>query len=118
MSRTSLQASRNLVETLESEANEAWLAEQRARPLLERLTFAAYTRCACGAGLAYDPAGPSGDPYSGAWECSAILLRTAIPSGQPGAKTHTLAMPFLSWELLSENQPSAHGATTRPSGEE
>lgn len=73
-----------------------------------KLIYAATKRCPCGAGLAYTP----GDP-SGAWDCSAILLGEAIPIHQPGAVQHTAKLPFVFYEILSENQPSADGATTR-----
>ncbi len=100
------------VKKLRAQGNEERLAELRAKPLLERLTFAATSRCPCGAGLAYDPASPEG--MHGAWDCSAILLGTAIPSGQPGAVQHTARLPFIFYEVKSENQPSAEGRTTRP----
>lgn len=82
------------------------------------LLYAATARCACGAGLAYAPSDP-GDPSSpfkrpSAWECSDILTGRAIPSGQPGAKTHDEPAPFAFYEIKSENQPSAQGLTTRP----
>jgi hypothetical protein len=79
------------------------------------LTYAAYSRCPCGAGLAYVPKLYGKD--NGAWDywdCSDILLDRAIPKGQAGAVTHTGKLPFMFWEVLSENQPSAQGATTRP----
>lgn len=72
------------------------------------LTYAATARCKCGAGLAYR----KGDT---AWDCSEILLGTAIPSGQPGAVMHSDRYPFVFYEIKSERQPSANGATTRPS---
>lgn len=68
-----------------------------------RLVYAAYDRCPCGAGLAY---GGEAKDY---WDCSAILLGTADES-----VTHTARLPFVFYEIKSENQPSAHGATTRP----
>ena len=77
------------------------------------LVFAATNRCPCGAGLAYDPAGESGKPIHGYWDCSGILLGTAIPSGQPGAVQHTGQLPFAFYKIKSENQPSANGANTR-----
>jgi hypothetical protein len=72
-----------------------------------KLVYAATSRCPCGAGLAY----ASGDD---AWDCSAILLGEAIPTGQPDAVQHTAKLPFVFYEIKSENQPSANGATTRP----
>jgi hypothetical protein len=75
------------------------------------LVYAAHNRCPCGAGLAYEkPA----DPFKGAWDCSAILLGEAIPSGEAGAVQHTALLPFVFYEIKSENQPSAGGASTRP----
>lgn len=60
--------------------------------------------------MAYDPT--SNDRF---WDCSAILLGTAIPSGAPGAVKHEARLPFAFYEIKSENQPSAGGVTTRPS---
>lgn len=94
--------------------------ELLAQPLHERLVYAASARCPCGAGLAYDPAGEVGgdddSPHHrpNAWDCSAILLGTAIPKGEPGSVQHTGLLPFAFYEIKSENQPSARGATTRP----
>jgi len=90
--------------------------ERAAR--LKRMTFAATSRCSCGAGLAYDDTCTAA-PFKGPsyWDCSAILLGDAIPSGQPGAVTHTDRLPFAFWEIKSEHQPSARGATTRPAEE-
>lgn len=74
------------------------------------LVYAAFARCPCGAGLAHiKNCGPQGN-----WDCSDILLGRAIPSGQPGAKQHTAQLPFVFYEIKSENQPSVNGATTRP----
>lgn len=82
------------------------------------LTYAATARCPCGAGLAYvtkaDHRINSGDPHGGHWDCSAIILGEAIPSGQPGAVKHEARLPFTFYEIKSEGQPSARGATTRP----
>lgn len=81
------------------------------------LVFAATARCQCGAGLAYDPNDRgAGTVFKGpsAWDCSAILLGDAVPAGAPGAVRHTDSLPFSFYEIKSEHQPSAHGATTRP----
>jgi hypothetical protein len=105
---------------LREEAREMRRQALLQKPLLERLVFAAHSRCPCGAGLAYDPTGEVGriedSPFNGpnAWDCSAILLGTAIESGQPGAVQHTGKLPFAFYEVKSENQPSAGGQTTRP----
>lgn len=96
---------------LRERAHEEYLSEGRGRPLAERLCYAAYARCKCGAGFAYDPYGEGTEPFYGpdAWECSKILLKTADP-----AVRHSAAMPFMFYEVKSEDQPSAGGATTRP----
>lgn len=83
-----------------------------------KLVYAASARCLCGAGMAYPkngdypdgkPKGPLRWPYSGYWDCSAILLGTADP-----AVKHEAQLPFAFYEIKSEDQPSARGATTRP----
>lgn len=111
---------------LRKAAHDEQIEEGRKRPLAERLRYAATSRCPCGAGLAYDPYGASGgypeqgendSPFVGAlsgyWDCSAILLGTAATTVK-----HTDQLPFSFWEIKSEGQPSAHGATTRPSPSE
>lgn len=101
---------------LRKRAGELRQAELKARPVAARLVYAAYDRCPCGAGMAYDPCredenSPFVGSHSGYWDCSAILLGTA----DKGVK-HTDRLPFVFWELKSENQVSANGATTRPKG--
>lgn len=76
------------------------------------LIYAAYARCPCGAGLAYVKDALKLDMRY--WDCSAILKGEAIPKGEEGAVTHEAKLPFVFWEVKSEKQPSAHGATTRP----
>lgn len=76
------------------------------------LIYAATDHCPCGAGLAY----PDGIGPHGSWDCAAILTGRAVPSGQPGSVQHTGRLPFAFWKVKSELQPSADGATTRPSG--
>lgn len=77
---------------------------------LKAMTFAATARCSCGAGLAYDATCVE-EPfrYPSYWDCSAILLGEADKTVQ-----HTAKLPFAFYELKSDNQPSANGATTRP----
>jgi len=70
------------------------------------LVYAAEARCPCGAGLAYK----EGMDY---WDCSAILLGTADKK-----RNHTAQLPFVFWEIKSEDQPSANGMTTRPKPEQ
>jgi hypothetical protein len=74
------------------------------------LIYAATARCPCGAGLAYE----KGTGRNGAWDCADILLKKALPLGHEGYKEHTAVLPFVFYEIKSELQPSAHGATTRP----
>ncbi len=76
----------------------------------EELIFSAHARCPCGAGLAY----PKNIGIHGSWECSDILLGRAIPANKEGSKTHEGSLPFAFYEIKSEGQPSANGATTRP----
>lgn len=80
------------------------------------LVYAATSRCPCGAGLAYARNDPGNGVFKGpsAWDCSAILKGEAVPSGQPDSVTHTAELPFAFYEVLSEDQSSAAGATTRP----
>lgn len=77
---------------------------------LKDLRFAAYNRCPCGAGLAYPKSwrAEGGGP-GGYWDCSAILMGAADMS-----VTHCAQYPFVFYEIKSEDQPSAQGATTRP----
>ena len=116
-----IKAAETQLEAKKREAHAEHLREQRARPLLDRLVFSAHSRCPCGAGLAYDPAAEDepGSPFYGptAWDCSAIMLGTAAPKGEPGAVKHTDKLPFAFYEIKSENQPSAGGATMRPTRE-
>lgn len=70
----------------------------------DELRFAAYDRCACGAGMAY----PIGCSPHNAWHCSAILRGTASRDA-----VHSAPLPFAFYEIKSEDQPSAYGATTR-----
>lgn len=72
---------------------------------LSELHFAATSRCVCGAGSAY----PNRTLPNGSWHCSAILM------GQASREiAHDGAKPFAFYEIKSEDQPSANGATTRP----
>jgi len=94
-------------------------AEQRIKRVLSgdntaafdasELRFAAFERCNCGAGMAY--AVDAG--IHGAWHCSAILRGNASREVK-----HTPSMPFAFYEVKSEGQPSANGATTREAVEQ
>jgi hypothetical protein len=114
-------ALRKKADELSAEASGVRRAELLAKPLLQRLIFAATARCDCGAGLAYDPAseGKPDLPFKGpsAWECGDILLFETLSADKQAAvkaAVHTPALPFVFYEIKSENQPSASGRTTRP----
>lgn len=92
-------------------------ARDLKRPAIDRLVFAASSRCCCGHGMAYDPTGVLGaddGPFKrpSQWDCSAILLGIADP-----VHYHDAPMPFAFYEVKSENQPSAGGHTTRTPAE-
>lgn len=76
-----------------------------------KLRYAAFERCACGAGMAY----PKGEPLTeiNSWECSDILTGRALAKDLECKNIHTGQMPFAFYEVKSEDQPSANGATTR-----
>lgn len=102
------------LKALRAESSAAHDAETKSKPVLERMVFAAYSRCPCGAGLAYDPASrDEGSVFKGSlaayWDCSAIILGTA-----DAKKQHTARLPFAFYSIKSENQDSVNGATTRP----
>jgi hypothetical protein len=81
-----------------------WLG--RWRPKRKRLVYAATARCLCGAGLAFDPYGPSGQPL-GYWACSRMLLG-------PVAGEHCEPICFTKRTILPENAAGALRQTTRP----
>ena len=74
------------------------------------LVYAATTRCACGAGMAY----PKNIGMHGSWHCSDILTFRAATKDSADSVGHTSPLPFSFYSVKSENQPSAFGATTRP----
>lgn len=105
------------LQEIRKQAHEARQSELKAQKLSDRLIYAATSRCPCGAGLAYDPAFEDKNsvfkgPFSGYWDCSAIMLGTADKSVK-----HTAHLPFSFYEVRQEGQPSAGGATTRPTVE-
>ena len=77
----------------------------RLIPKHRRLVYAATARCICGAGLAFDPCGPSGQPL-GYWACSRALL------GKPAGE-HCQPVPFNRQTIMPENAAGAMGQTTR-----
>jgi hypothetical protein len=102
---------------LGADSADGWLLKERDkmralldapdRPLVDDdLEWAAVARCVCGAGLTYPKF--IGDPQ-GSWICSAVLLGTAAAESE-----HDQAKPFSFWSIKSDVQPSANGATTRP----
>lgn len=100
---------------LSEKASEKRREELLDQPLKDRLIYAAHARCICGRGLAYDPAAEGKDtPFKGPsqWECSGILTR----EGDTTLK-HNRPFPFAFYEIKSDRQPSAHGATTRTPAE-
>jgi hypothetical protein len=102
MLRGELDAAEAAFEAARKKFREAYEAHQRDN---ERLVYAAHAHCKCGAGLAYlNTAGIRGD-----WRCSAVL-KDPNESGL----AHDGPFPFAFYEIKSENQPSACGATTRP----
>ncbi len=97
---------------------DGWLAKYRDelravvaapdRPLTrDDLVYAATARCRCGAGYSYPKLDK--DP-GGQWICSAVFL------GAQAGSEHDAAKPFAFWNIKSDDQPSANGQTTRPSG--
>jgi hypothetical protein len=84
-----------------------WIGKPREK-LLKRLVFSADERCECGAGLAYDRR--AGHPV---WDCSAILLGDALlTAGERGVANHRTPCGY--YEIVSEQNAAAEGATTRP----
>lgn len=82
---------------------------RQGKTVPEDLKYSATSRCCCGAGLAF----VMDMNIHGHWDCSAILLGVA----SSGAK-HTAQMPFAYYNIKCEGQPSANGATTRPTTQE
>jgi len=70
----------------------------------EDLVYEAFARCPYGAGMAYE----LGIGPFGYLDCSDILL------GRAKKVKHEAQLPFEFDKVLSELQPSANGATTRP----
>lgn len=73
----------------------------------EDLVYSAHAICEkCGVGLAY----PKACGLHHQWTCSAVLKGIGTDKGHS-------AFPFSFYEIKSENQPSANGASTRPKPE-
>jgi FMN phosphatase YigB (HAD superfamily) len=72
----------------------------------DELIYSATAKCkGCNAGMAY-PKNVS--PFGGFWDCSDVLT-----GRKPVGREH-ITYSFMYYEIKSENQPSAQGATTRP----
>lgn len=98
-------------EAAQAELNRRYVIEEKA--VLERcnsgeppfkdeeLVFAKSYLCQCGERVAY----PKGiGPFQGFWDCVGLLKRTAPPKGHPAAKVHTDRLPFIFWNIKSEDQ--------------
>lgn len=71
----------------------------------DELIYAAHARCDhCDAGLAY----PKDCGVHHEWSCSKVLTEKVDDRDMHPN------YPFAFYEIKSENQPSAHGSTTRP----
>jgi hypothetical protein len=81
---------------------ELFLKGVRYQP--EDLTWAATARCVCGHGMAY----PTNCGSHRQWECSGILTGKGDPK-----LLHLSPRPFALYEIKSDDQPSAYGASTR-----
>ena len=87
---------------------ESWRQKRQRESLKRRLVYSAKERCDCGAGFAYDP---RSNPIK--WDCSAILLGDALLAhGERGVADHRTPCGY--YEVVSEKNRAAHGATTRP----
>ena len=79
------------------------------------LRYSATFRCPCGAGIAYPPDGrPVESVFNmpDRWECADILTGRSKPDD---GKVYGGPWFFSYFKVNSEDQPSANGATTRPS---
>jgi len=103
---------------LKEELRDIWHAEEQAIQVRiyeaykmksafsdDELLYSATARCNCGAGMAY----PHGTGIRGAWHCSDVLTGRA-----KDVTVEHSQLSFMMYEIKSEDQPSANGATTRP----
>ena len=72
------------------------------------LVYAATQRCPCGYGLAH----PKDCDVRHAWNCAGVLLGMVPLSLRTGI-SHRVGLSFMFYDVKSEGQPSARGATTR-----
>ena len=83
--------------------NERWERFEQGEPFKdEELIYSAFDRCNCGYGLAY----PKNCTGNHQWTCAKVLKGIGTDGGHK-------AFPFSMYEIKSEIQPSASGATTR-----
>lgn len=73
------------------------------------LVFSALARCRCGAGLAFDPQGSSGNAEHGYWACW-LLLRGRAPWGID----HDERLPFSETRVTREMLTARGEISTRP----
>jgi len=101
-----IKSSQAIINAYHLQEDEAFAQRLKDNPIFtdDELRYAAYTRCPCGHGLAY----PKNCGPRHYWDCSAILKGIADHNLK-----HTDRLPFTFYEVKSEDQPSAQGATTR-----
>lgn len=80
----------------------------------EDLRYSATNRCPCGAGLAYPKNINTSYGENAYWDCSDILKDIAIQSGMEGSQDHTARLPFVFYEIRSEDQNKSEICSTRP----
>jgi hypothetical protein len=95
------------IEELKAKKLAALVSFNAAHPTFEDgLIFSAVMRCKCGSGLCY-----AENEQTNCWDCHAVF--SAQRKGeQPPAGEHTRYL-FYMYDIKSETQPSAGGATTR-----
>lgn len=121
LKQTSKNVSGKLHEILLKKADEVKGRLLTLQPFTDdELVYAAWTRCECGAGMAY----PKDIGFHGSWICSEQMTNPKRWTNYDNktyktedGKLHSKDLPFSFWSVKSEGQPSANGATTRPKGE-
>lgn len=100
------------LDQLQADYEAAFAAEQKAKPVAERVIFSAKQRCQCGAGLAYDTVRTFKEPVM--WSCSDILCFDKLDKDQQAATLaaeHDQPQPFDA--VVAENTPPLVGSNTR-----
>lgn len=101
------------IEEIKAERDKAvkeWRAKGASSTFADGLLFAATNRCQCGKGLCYKEG--DGDATENCWVCIEAYKANLKGSQSFPYKEHT-CLPFFMYEVKSETQPSADGATTR-----